>query len=691
MAIEEKIEYRYFVTDLLSNEILAEIPFKDVSYKRVIRRAGDFSGKIPFIEATKGLNLYETTMPGRTGLYIIRNGTCVWGGIIWARSYDVISKELSVDASEFMSYFYHRHIWQTLIYGSPYLGVYSYSLTNGVATVITETPHGFSAGRTIKITYTSPLVDGIHEVKSIVSANTFTFDVSVAAPNTATVLITSGTVRGLVDTFDFVRDILFRTATDLAGINFANEIIKPAATYSVPVISKRRSSGTVTLETSGNHELVIGQEITTAELGSDLNGTFIVTGTPTSTSFTYELNGPDIARTTLPGIKTLNITSKRLDPSPTVDAPERAIATITTSEAHGASVGQNVFLEGVDSFFNDRLDNRYDGQFQITSIANDARNVGTPSGRTLSFLTTGILSEPRDASGLPDSISGGTANFGSRVTYGDYGSFSYNSDIQLSVDNQLQSGLYQEQQVYRGFELKTVGDILEEYSENINGFEYRIDCDYDYDTASFTRTFVLLDIDNPVEVEEGGVPDITRFGADQIVFEYPGNISSFSINESAEDSATRMFTTGKIGDISGDASQPYAAASAKDLLNNPNGKSWPILDQVESIDGVSDEDELYSYAQDYLYESRPPISEFDLEINGSLTPTVGSYYPGDWCSIIVNDEFVRLRRASDQEPRDDILIRKIVAYEVNVPDSPHFPEKVKLELINDWKVEQGGN
>jgi hypothetical protein len=200
-----------------------------------------------------------------------------------------------------------------------------------------------------------------------------------------------------------------------------------------------------------------------------------------------------------------------------------------------------------------------------------------------------------------------------------------------------------------------------------------------------------LDIDNPVEVEEGGVPDITRFGADQIVFEYPGNISSFSINESAEDSATRMFTTGKIGDISGDASQPYAAASAKDLLNNPNGKSWPILDQVESIDGVSDEDELYSYAQDYLYESRPPISEFDLEINGSLTPTVGSYYPGDWCSIIVNDEFVRLRLASDQEPRDDILIRKIVAYEVNVPDSPHFPEKVKLELINDWKVEQGGN
>jgi hypothetical protein len=200
-----------------------------------------------------------------------------------------------------------------------------------------------------------------------------------------------------------------------------------------------------------------------------------------------------------------------------------------------------------------------------------------------------------------------------------------------------------------------------------------------------------MDISVPEPPEEGGLPDISRFGAEQYVFEYPGNISTFSIEESAENAATRMFTVGKIDDISGEASQPYAAASAPELLNNTKGKSWPILDQVETVDGVANELELYFYAQDYLFDSLPPISEFEVTVNGSLPPIVVSYFPGDWCSIIVDDQFIRERLASDSEPRDDILIRKIAGYSVSVPDSPHYPESVTLELINDWKAESNGN
>ncbi len=110
MTLETEVSYRYFLTDLLSNQVISEVPFKGVSFERANRRAGAFSGQIPFLEATKGLDLYEATMPGRTGLYIMRNGTCVWGGIIWSRSYDVVSRTLTVNGAEFMSYFYHRHI-----------------------------------------------------------------------------------------------------------------------------------------------------------------------------------------------------------------------------------------------------------------------------------------------------------------------------------------------------------------------------------------------------------------------------------------------------------------------------------------------------------------------------------------------------------------------------------------------------
>jgi hypothetical protein len=674
MAIEEKIEYRFFLTDLLSNEIISEVPFKDISFSRQIRRAGDFSGTISFIPQTSGLNLYESTMPGRTGLYVMRNGVCVWGGIIWSRSYDVLSKELNVSASEFISYFYHRHVWQTLVYGSKFIGVASYSITSGVATIVTEEPHGFETNDRVSITFTSPLVDGVRTVTSVNSANQFTF--SVASGNVDPTAINTGAVRGLVDTYDFVRDILGLTATDLAGISFANEEIEPSQTLQASVISKQRSNNIVTLITSSPHGLVIGQEIIVYEVDTSLNGSYIVTSTPNETTLTYELPGPNIAKSSLPGIRTINIATKSLTALPsatTIDSP--AVATIVLAEDHNAGIGQRVLLQGVDSFFSDRLDKRYDGFFEIS---------GVPDSTTIQFNTTGVLSESTA------SVVGGTATFGSKIVYGSYGSFSYNADIDIQTSNET-SGLFQDQKIYRGYELKTVGEILEEYSENIKGFEYRIDCDYDYDTASFTRTFVLLDLSGFPEAEEGGLPDVSRFGADSVVFEYPGNISTFTVDESAENAATRMFTMGKIDDISGDSSQPYSAASATELLNNLNGKSWPLLDQAESVDGVSDEQELYSYAQDYLYESLPPISEFSLTVNGSIFPVVGSYKPGDFCSIIVNDEFVRERLASDSEPRDDIIIRKIVGYSVSVPNSPHYPEDVSLELITDWKVEDNGN
>jgi hypothetical protein len=674
MSVEESIEYRFFLTDLLSNEIISEVPFKNISYSRELRRAGKFSGKIPFIEATKGLNLYESTMPGRTGLYVMRNNACVWGGIIWSRSYNVGSEELSVEASEFISYFYKRNVWQTLVYGTEFIGVFSYSINSNLATITTEQPHGFESGDRVRITFTSPLVDGIRTIKQVTAFNQFTFD--VASSNVETTLINTGTVRGLVDTFDFVRDILGLASVDLAGINFANEEIEPAQRLEVSIISKQRSNNIVTLTTQEPHNLVIGQEVNVFDVGNDLDGLHIVTDLPNNNTIIYELLGPNVPRTTLSGIKTINVATKALSVSFGAVSPETpAIATITLSENHGASVGQKVLLQGVDSFFSGILDKRYNGLFEIQSI---------PTPTSFTYTTSGVLGEPTT------SVVGGLATFGSRLVYGTYGSFTYNGDIGLDITNET-SGLYQDQKIYRGYELKSIGDILEEYSENINGFEYRIDCDYDFNTASFTRNFVLLDLSYAAELEEGGIADIARFGADEYVFEYPGNIFSFEIEESAEEAATRMFTIGKIDDISGDSSQPYAAASAPELLSNPLGKSWPILDETETVDGVSDEAQLYQYAKDYLYESLPPISDFKLEVNGSLSPYVGTYSPGDFCSIIVDDQFVRERLASDAEPRDDILIRKIAGYKVKVPNSPHYPERVELDLIIDWKAEDNGN
>lgn len=663
MTISPSVEYRYFVTDILSNKIISEVPFKSVSYGRANRRAGEFSGNIPFIEATKGLNLYEATMPGKTAIYVMRNEVCVWGGIIWRRSYDAISRTLEVGAAEFVSYFYHRNIWQTLQYGSDFFGISSYEISSGVATITTELAHPFVVGDKVAITFSNPAVDGNQTITAVPAANKFEFETVSADASGA---VTSGACRSLVDTYDFARDIIYRISNDLGGINFANEVIKPRNEFEASVISKERSGNIVTLRMSEDHSIVPGQEVEVVEIGDDLDGFHVVTEVPDTRTIRYELIGVDVPLTSLSGIRTLNVVTKQLQDN---------VATITLDQPHGGFVGQDVFLDGVDAFFTGYFDATFNGRFEITGI---------PTPESFTFASGGILNLG------PETVAGGVATLGSKIVYGTYGSFTSNSDIDIQYETLEKSGYYHDTQVLRGFENKTVGEVLEQYSNTVDGgFEYRIDCAYDYDSGQFTRTLVFIPVE-PDRTAASGVYTAEELGADRFVFEYPGNITQFTVEENAEDSATRFFTIGRIDDLSGDVSQPYAAASASSLLNNPNGLSWPLLDLSETIEGVYDEVELYNYASDYLYESLPPVGTYNVSVNGSLSPVVGEYYPGDWCSLIIDDQFVRERLANDQEPRDDILIRKINSYRVSVPDNPTFPEEVELELVTDWKVDRDG-
>jgi hypothetical protein len=170
------------------------------------------------------------------------------------------------------------------------------------------------------------------------------------------------------------------------------------------------------------------------------------------------------------------------------------------------------------------------------------------------------------------------------------------------------------------------------------------------------------------------------------VFEYPGSIIDVTMEESAEDSATRFFVVGNIPDLGDDISQPYAVASATDLLL----AGWPILDGEETRSEESEESALYAHAQRYLAESRPPISDIKVKVNGSLSPKIGEFVPGDWCSIIVEDEFVRMRLASDLEVRDTVIVRKIEGFKVSVPDTPSFPEETELLLVTEPEVDKIG-
>ena len=792
-------EYRYYTVDLLTNNVIAEIPFTGVSYSRALSKAGSFSGDIPMIDATSSFNLYETTMPGKTALYVLRNGVCVWGGIIWSRSYSPASKTLTIDGQEFISYLYHRAVWQTLYYGSE--GVYcsKYQAGSGTATVLTDVDHGFAIGDRVRVASLNPAINGDHVITATPSLASFSF---ASAATLALSPSTTGLARTIVDSYEVVRDILGWLSDDFGDNQFINDEIKPASEIEYSVVNKTMTNGLATLTTSLPHDLIEGQLLQIIDVDAAIDGYRIITSIPTSTSFTFQVEGSsaNVASAATSGLSTYNVTAKAIVNnlySVTNKLASNNIVTLTTNVAHNLVPGDEVSIALVDSNLNGTYTvlatpaaNTFTYAKTVTNIASTVVTGGEASYKTAVLVTStnhglsarktivvdiddaaydGVktVSSTVDATTLKftlfstltaatESVYGGTLKWGSRAVAGTYGSYSSNSSIGIDTTVDL-SGKYlgATQQVFRGSELKYFGEILEDFAKNIDGFEYRIDCDFSND--EFTRTFRFVPFIPPpqkinvvnkqltsniatlttegahgLEPNEevviadvglnfngtyvvlsaptsntftyqsygnnvpstaclgsiGSVHPLSVLGADQYVFEYPGNILDFKVDENAEDSATRMWVSGNNDGLDGEASQPYAAATSTDMLAN----GWPVLDLIDEKNDVqttiAGEAALYDYAKEFLDEARPPEATFTIEVNGSINPVVGDYLPGDWCSIIIDDEFVRLRLGSDLEPRGDIIVRKIVGYKVSVPDTPTFPEKVSLELISEWKEDR---
>jgi hypothetical protein len=249
-------DYRYYTVDLLTNNVIAEIPFTGVSYSRALSKAGSFSGDIPMIDATSSFNLYETTMPGKTALYVLRNGVCVWGGIIWSRSYSPANKTLTIDGQEFISYLYHRAVWQTLYYGSE--GVYcsKYQAGSGTATVFTDVDHGFAVGDKVRVASLNPAINGDHTITAIPSLASFSF---ASAATLSLSPSSTGLARTIVDSYEVVRDILGWLSDDFGDNQFINDEIKPASEIEYSIVNKSMTSGLATLTTSLPHDLIEGQ------------------------------------------------------------------------------------------------------------------------------------------------------------------------------------------------------------------------------------------------------------------------------------------------------------------------------------------------------------------------------------------------------------------------------------------------
>jgi hypothetical protein len=166
--------YRYLFADLLTNVILAELPVTGVSFTQQLNSAGTLQGHLLLsgINATQQ-NVANATIPGRTVIYVDRNGVLVWGGIIWSREYNSNTQLLSFNAREFLSYFEHRRITTTNVFTNQDQIKVALNLIQGAASI----PYGNigllynqdplsqgSSGVLVSRTYYS------YELKSVLSA-----------------------------------------------------------------------------------------------------------------------------------------------------------------------------------------------------------------------------------------------------------------------------------------------------------------------------------------------------------------------------------------------------------------------------------------------------------------------------------------------------------------------------------------
>jgi hypothetical protein len=711
------VEYKYIMVKTLTDEVLAELPFQNVSYSKGLNEAGQFEGEIPINAATSEFDIYESTVPGYTSLYILRNDECVWGGIVSVRNYNAKDRVLSVSADEFVSYLDRRVLWKTWSTRYPCRIDITDMVVGGTTTRIGKVT--IASGGSFKGEEVSPgdqaFISFGSEEDLAELAGTYTvldnpapdlengrffYFAAFYRPEDKKNFIpieiqrvdsSEGSVEFKQTTRRYLKNLISNHFNDdTYDLSFASEVIAPGELRRFAIAGYSRTNNIVTITTSsadGPHNLVVGQRIAIRDLsgtGAALNSNkTVVTEIVDKQRFRYQspASGSDIPGT-VPSL-----------PQATISRYQRVsdIVTITTSTNHGLAVGDLVTISDLHPRLNTKVRHVVtrlgtgDEDSDVTKVF-QFRSVGPRIGFSVAPANSRVIRIPN-----VETYTGGTfrgnANIGIEF---DDSSF----DVLNNTEREYQDPL-------RGYELLTFKEILDKYSEDNFGFDYRVDCSYNKTTNTFTKNFVFLplrpkSLTTAIAGLPGGVlpadklPLVSYFEATNRIFEYPGNILNVNVAETIEEGATRVWVQGSIPEISEDASQPYSGLGDHVFLN----RGWPIFDKVIRKDKIGNKRSLFSIARSVLGQAQLPVSTFEIEVNGSLPPSVNEYNPGDWCLVNIDDIYIQKRLNSYYERKDDsdrnVFLRKIAAIQVQVPINPAFPENVILTLVTEPGIDING-
>jgi hypothetical protein len=271
-------------------------------------------------------------------------------------------------------------------------------LISNIATITTADAHNFILGEQVTVTGVDSNFNGTFPIIAIPSPTEFSyaatrtnarFITKKSMANDVVVLTTSG-AHGFVE-----GEPVNVTGVDLSldGGYTISSVTSNTFSYrrvrstQKSIITKSLTANVATLTTSEPHGYVVGESIVVSGVDSTFNGTYVITQLPSTTTFSYAKVFPN-------NIAAITVLSGTVRSGSRVIKSRQLIgnvATITTVNAHGVLLGEEVTISGISEIF--------DGSYSVTSI---------PTNNTFTYVKTAsnvILADVSGASvALPGNI-----------------------------------------------------------------------------------------------------------------------------------------------------------------------------------------------------------------------------------------------------------------------------------------------
>jgi len=173
-------DYRILYADTATGTLLGELPVSSFSFSEGLNGAGSFSASMPLVtstEATLSLSVGRPELTaanfqpdGRTQIFVERDGSLVWGGMLWGFTADMGKQTAKISATGFLGYFMRRLIVADATYAATEQTAIAWGLINtaqaasSIGVVDGSTATGTVRDRAYEGVYATPVGEALQNL-----------------------------------------------------------------------------------------------------------------------------------------------------------------------------------------------------------------------------------------------------------------------------------------------------------------------------------------------------------------------------------------------------------------------------------------------------------------------------------------------------------------------------------------------